>query len=105
MVIRADRHFQVDQPLLVQLLQQLPVQVTHQAPPWLAAILTCFQLLWTQCSELLLTCSQQAESFVQNRKPTDDLCMLSMHWLHHACGWLSHQAELLNFGGVTTSVV
>lgn len=47
MVIRANGHFQVDQTLLVQLLQQLPFQVTHQAPPWLAAILTCFQLLWT----------------------------------------------------------
>ena len=56
-VIRTDGHFQVDQTLLVQLLQQLPVQVTHQAPPWLAAILTGFQLLWTQCSELLLACS------------------------------------------------
>ena len=68
MVVRADGHFQVDQTLLVQLLQQLPVQVTHQAPPWLAAILTCFQLLWTQCSELLLTCAQQAESHDQYRK-------------------------------------
>jgi len=61
-IIWADRYIQVYQTLLVQLLQQLPVQVCHLAPPWLATILTSFQLLWSQGSELLLTCSPQAES-------------------------------------------
>ena len=41
MVIRADGHFQMHQPLLVQLLQQLLVQVCDSAAPWLAALLAC----------------------------------------------------------------
>ena len=62
MIIWADRYIQVYQTLLVQLLQQLPVQVCHLTPPWLATILASFQLLWSQGSEFLLTCSPQAES-------------------------------------------
>lgn len=55
MVIRANGHVQVDEALLVQLLQQLPVQVCNLAGSGLAAILASLQLLWAQSPELLLT--------------------------------------------------
>jgi hypothetical protein len=42
MIVWADRYIQVYQTLLVQLLQQRPVQVCHLAPPWLATILASF---------------------------------------------------------------
>ena len=56
MVIGPNGHIQMDEPLLVQLLQQLPVQVCNLAGSWLAAILASLQLLWAQRPELLLTC-------------------------------------------------
>jgi len=76
-IIWADRYIQVYQTLLVQLLQQLPVQVCHLAPPWLATILASFQLLWSQGSELWLTCSPQAES--------SEMRITGMYMLPYAC--------------------
>ena len=55
MIIGADGHIQMDKPLLIQLLQQLPVQVCNLAGSRLAAILASLQLLRAQRSELLLT--------------------------------------------------
>lgn len=56
MIIGADGHIQMDKPLLIQLLQQLPVQICNLAGSRLAAILASLQLLWAQSSELLFTC-------------------------------------------------
>lgn len=61
MVIGVDGNIQVHQPILVQLLKQLPIHVCHLTPSWLTPILACFQLLWTQGPKLLLTYSPQAE--------------------------------------------
>lgn len=41
MVVGADRYIQMDEPLLVQLLQQLLVQLRHFATSWLAPVLAC----------------------------------------------------------------
>lgn len=60
MILGADGHIQMDEALLVQLLQRLLVQVCHPAVPRLDSLLTRLQLLCTQCSVLLLTCSHKA---------------------------------------------
>lgn len=80
MVIGADGHIQVDQPLLVQLLQQLPVQVCNLAGSWLATILASFQLLWAQSPELLLTYTPKVH--YQKLCDSDILQVKSIHsWM------------------------